>query len=249
MSFKVLFNEFSSNKKLGYGVASSYMERRTCPDTCQLKGNECYAEGYPVKIHWDNLSNGIDKPGHYEFDDFLSKLKSLPKGKLFRNSVAGDLPGENNKINIKMLNGLVDACRRLTGFGYTHKPVGWGDVGESPAMQELRSSNTEAVRFANENGFTINLSADSLQQADYLKSLEIGPVVSVVSMDHPRHSKTAEGNHVIVCPNEMDKAITCDKCLLCTKASRKAIVAFRAHGVRKHKLSKRLKEKVYLQTL
>ena len=98
---------------------------------------------------------------------FFNKIKQLPDGAVWRHNQAGDLPGKNNRLNIQSLRSLVRANKNKRGFTYTHKPL-------------FRKTEKQAIKEANENGFTINLSADSLEQADRLKNLAIGPVVVVV---------------------------------------------------------------------
>lgn len=243
MELKILFKNKSQNRKLGKNTASSYTQKSTCPDACSLKNNGCYADGYPVALHWNNLDKESTSKSHYVWGKFLNELKGLTHGTFFRHNVAGDLPGTNNTIDRGMFRDLIDACRNIKGFTFTHKPVGWAAVGASAKDVQMIGSNTEAVREANKLarsglGLTVNLSADSLEQADYLHSLNIGPVVSVVPIGSSRHMKTPGGRHVIVCPNEIDENLTCDNCRLCANPKRKAIVAFVAHGIRKNQVSK-----------
>ncbi len=246
---EVLFKKDADNRKTGH-IACSYTVRSTCPDACSLKNNGCYADGYPVAFHWDSIGKPNKKgklsDNHYEWDDFCLQVAALPKGKMFRHNVAGDLPGNNNSIDRVKLDKLVNASSRIRAFTFTHKPVGMG-VDDSPAQQLTRANNSMAIKSANENGFTINLSADSLEEADRLAKLKIGPVVTVVGMDAPKHMKTPEGRHVVVCINEDNKDITCEHCGLCAKSDRKAIIAFRAHGSKKHKLTTRINDRVYLK--
>ena len=243
----VLFKADTDNRKTGH-IAASYTEKSTCPDACKLKNNGCYADGHPVARHWHKVGNPDERTkSHFDWDNFCLQVQALPKGKMFRHNVAGDLPGENNSIDRTKLDKLVSAAARVKGFTFTHKPVGMGPIGESAKQQLERASNSNAIKLANESGFTINLSADDMSQADYLAELNIGPVVTVVGMDAPRHMKTPEGRNVIVCPNEEDKNMTCERCRLCANSKRKAIIAFRAHGFRKHKVTARVNERVHLK--
>ena len=113
---------------------------------------------------------------------------------------------------------LVDANRGRRGWTYTHKPVS--------------ASNAEAVSHANANGFTINLSADTLAEADQLAALNIGPVVVV--LDAPEGEKadtfTPAGRRVVTCPATYRDDIRCSDCILCARPRRKTIVGFPAHG-------------------
>jgi len=216
---KVLFTRFSKNSKVG-PIPVSYTERSSCPDSCELKSNGCYAELGNTGVHWKKYCR-------LDWSDFCAQVKSLPKNTLWRHNVAGDLPGENLKIDSKLFKKLIESNCGKKGFTYTHKPT--------------NATNKKLIKYANENGFTINLSADNLQQADKLSKLNIAPVVVVLPSDSPTKLKTPEGRNVTVCPAEYADNITCSNCGACAKSSRKIIIGFRAHGVRKESINKRLK--------
>ena len=121
-----------------------------------------------------------------------------------------------------MLEQLASANVGKRGWTYTHKPVS-GDSNES-------TCNRAAVRSANERGFTINLSADNLAEADELKTADCGPVVVVLPADSPLAMSTPGGHKVVVCPAQRpDSAATCATCGLCQR-QRSVIVGFLAHG-------------------
>jgi hypothetical protein len=84
---------------------------------------------------------------------------------LWRHNVAGDLPGNGDKINATMLAELVTANRGKRGFTYTHK--------------HLSAENLTAIRAANRSDFTI-LSANTLEEADALARKKAGPVVLIL---------------------------------------------------------------------
>jgi hypothetical protein len=90
--------------------------------------------------------------------------------------------------------------------------------------------NVRAIQQANQNGFTVNLSADSISEADQLTALDIGPVVVVVSEDRKHSFRTPAGNKVVICPNVKNPKLTCEKCGFCQKADRRNIIAFPVHG-------------------
>jgi len=86
------------------------------------------------------------------------------------------------------------------------------------------------VRQANERGFTVNLSADNLAEADELKAADCGPVVVVLPIDSPLAMSTPNGHKVVVCPAQRPgSAATCASCGLCQR-QRSVIVGFLAHG-------------------
>jgi hypothetical protein len=93
--------------------------------------------------------------------------------------------------------------------------------------------NRRAVRRSNQQGFTVNLSSDSVTEADKLLALDIGPVAVVVPDDQRSNFTTPAGHRVVICPNVRNKKITCEKCRLCARASRKVIVGFPVHGTGK----------------
>lgn len=218
MASSKLFRHFhltrkSKNRKTGE-IPVSTSDNSTCPESCPLK-KVCYAKQGPLAIHWARVNSGSRG---LPFSEFLEEILSLPEDQLWRHNEAGDLPGRGDRIDCKKLGELVEANRGKRGFTYTHKPV-----------LENRQ-NAQAVEKANKDGFTVNLSADTLDEADKLKELGIAPVVVVLTEAQKRPFKTAGGNRVAICPNSLDRAITCKTCQLCQKAKRKAIIGFPVHG-------------------
>lgn len=206
----------SGNGKTG-PIPVSTTSRHTCPNSCPFKGGVCYAENGPLRLHWDRLSNGLIG---MELPQFLEAVRRIPRGQLWRHNQAGDLPGDGESINIVELAQLAQANKGRRGFTYTHYPLN---------SQEEQ----DAVRQANADGFTINLSANNLQHADELAALNVGPVVVVVAEDAPNTMTTPGGRKVVVCPAVRNDGVSCATCQVCQKANRKAIIAFPVHGARK----------------
>jgi hypothetical protein len=209
----VHLSRVSTNVKTG-PIPVSTSARATCPPTCKLKGNGCYAENFPMSTHWDAVSNGSRG---VPYADFVEAVKYLPKGQLWRHNQAGDLAGHDNVIDAKALLALVRANVGKKGFSYTHFPP--------------IAANRKVVKTANDCGFTINWSADSLAQADTLLAMRAGPVVAIVPPGWKGDSPA--GNKVTVCPAQRMDNMTCAICQLCANPNRHAIVAFEAHGGRK----------------
>jgi len=189
--------------------------KATCPPSCPLRGNGCYAEYGPLGWQWDRLSSsetGIS------WGEFLEAIGRLPIGELWRHNVAGDLPGEGDKISEQLLDELVEANRGKRGFTYSHKP----------ASRE----NLSAIRRANRKGFTINLSAETLEEADKLARKKAGPVVAILPADaaYNHVERTPKGRKVIVCPESYRDDIQCVNCGLCADPKRISIIGFPAHG-------------------
>ena len=199
----------SKNEKTG-PIPVSMSTRDTCPAACAFRGSGCYAEQGHVAIHWRN----VEKKG-VSFDEFCAQVYQLPPGTLWRHNVAGDLPGRGNRIDVAKLRDLVDANEGKRGFTYTHKP--------------MTPTNVKAVRSANRNGFTINLSANTLQQADTLRHHRL-PVVVVVDSGTTENIVTPAGQTVVICPATRYDHVTCATCQLCQRSDRKVVVGFPAHG-------------------
>ena len=220
---RVSFVVESGNRKTG-PIPVSMTSSRSCPLTCPLYNRGCYAEQHIVAIHWRRISDG----GGIEWGDFVSKVSALPPGQLWRHNEAGDLPGDDGKIDALKLGSLARANRGKRGFTYTHKP--------------LTKLNLKLIRSALGDGFTINISTDSLDAADAAAELGL-PVVTVLPHDAPpKGNRTPAGRHIVVCPAELREEVTCERCGLCAVAGRKSIVAFRAHGDRKKQITTRMRQ-------
>lgn len=212
----VLFSLQSRNGKTG-PMPVSTMPRETCPTSCPLRDGPCYAETGPLAWHWDRLDAGqTGIPWH----EYLDAVARLPRRILWRHAQAGDLPGPGDKIDQRALKQLVKANGKRRGFTFTHKP---------PTPENLT-----AIKEANAAGFTINLSADTLAEADTLADYRAGPVVVLLPHDQRRPTKTPAGRTVAICPNTLDPSIQCIACGLCALPDRRAIIGFPAHGTRKH---------------
>ena len=224
----------SRNKKTGpiSILTSSFY---TCPDICPFKRNGCYADGGPLRIYWDKLTNG---ECGVRISVLLKILKKLGTGNLIRLFQAGDLPGINNNINLTDTIRLVKALKNWKAFGYTHKPPGL-------------KRNGEVIKYCNDNGVCINLSANNLCHADKLMKLKIGPVVVTLPKNILfKTIKTPEKNKVIICPAIITgNSITCSICggksgPLCSRINRKFIIGFPAHGTSIYKASEIAKNEI-----
>jgi hypothetical protein len=212
----------SSNSKTGK-IPVTVSNRKTCPPSCPLLKNGCYAEGYYTQLHWDKVTSGERGTN---WDEFISSIKSLPKKILWRHNVSGDLVGNDDVIDAQALAQLVQANKNKLGFTYTHYPM-------------TNNNNIQAVKKANDGGFTVNLSANNIEQADQYKTLGIAPVVVVVAEDCDKVTFTPNNNKIVVCPAQTNDKVTCFSCGLCQKQDRDYIIGFRVHGThtKKAKLS------------
>jgi hypothetical protein len=222
----VSLNIKSGNRKVG-PIPVSTTEEASCPNECPLKGTDCYARFGPLGMHWRKIMEGGRGDN---WTAFCNRVKSFAVGQLWRHNQAGDLP-QNSKgtIHKSKLNQLMRACRHTLGWTYTHY---------DPTI----AHNREAIEKANKSdGMTINLSADTLTQADEYATMGIGPVTVVLSKDAPyRGNKTPGGLPIVVCPAQTQDEMSCDQCKLCAVKDRKSIVGFLAHGTASKRLSSKL---------
>ena len=202
----------SSNTKTGQ-IPVSTSSRDLCSITCPLRGNGCYAEQGPLRLHWDAVTNGIRG---ILWPEFLAAIRALPDRQLWRHNQAGDLRDPNLKQGRQALASLVEANRGKRGFTYTH--------------HRLKPAAIQAVKAATAHGFTVNVSTESETAADIAMSKGLRAVFIVASDDKRRIWRTQDGNVAITCPAQLRDGMTCERCKLCQSRPQHVAIAFRAHG-------------------
>lgn len=228
---KFLITEKSGNAKTG-PIMVTTSPRSTCPSQCPFKGSGCYAEGGPLRAIWsaldkgeagDRVQNGRGSLQVKSLNDLLDAIQRQAPDALWRMNQAGDLPGNGDEIDSEAVEQIVTANLGRRGFTYTHKP--------------MTEENARIVGNANRRGFTINLSANNLADADRLADLGVGPVATVLPAEQTANTVTPEGRKVVICPATQRDDVSCATCGLCAR-QREAIVGFPAHGAAKRKASK-----------
>ena len=210
----------SANAKTG-PIPVSTTERASCPPDCAMK-SACYAASGPLALHWAAVSAGTRGT---DWRTFVGTIAGLPAGQLWRHNQAGDLPvTPAGTIDPLKLGQLVHANTGRRGFTYSHH-------------RDADSINW--IRHANEWGFTVNLSANNLQDADTLADHRAGPVVVVLPSTATTNVRTPAGRPVVVCPATQRDDVTCASCQLCQR-QRDVIVGFPAHGTRRRVIDIRL---------
>ena len=205
------FTRVSGNVKTG-PIAVTTTSAGSCPPTCSFKGNGCYAESGPLAMHWRAVTAG--KRGG-TLEELCAKITALPRHQLWRHNQAGDLPGHQGELDPGAVRRIAEANKGRRGFTYTHyRPT---------------ATNQEIVARANKAGFTINWSAETLEEADEFAALGARPVVCVLPADQLTPVRTPAGRHVIVCPAATGNT-DCLNCGICQQRDRQAIVGFPAHG-------------------
>ena len=210
--YQVHLTPVSSNTKTG-PIPVSTTSKATCPVDCAMRAG-CYADSGPLALHWNAVSSGQRGTDWASFCDSIAQLQD---GQLWRHNQAGDLPGDGHTVDPVALGKLVIANMGKRGFTYSH----YRD-----------SDSLYWIRFANEWGFTVNLSGNSLQDADDLADTGAGPVVCVLPSTQTENTVTPKGRRVVVCPATQRDNVSCATCQLCQR-QRDTIVGFPAHGTRK----------------
>jgi len=209
----------SANVKTG-PIPVSTTEAASCPADCAMRA-ECYAASGPLAMHWRAVSAGTRGT---DWGRFTQAIAALPDGQLWRHNQAGDLPQVDGTIDAVKLGQLVAANAGRRGFTYSH---------------HRDAASVAWIRHANAWGFTVNLSANDLADADYLADQNAGPVVVVVPSTTTANTTTPSGRPVVICPATQRDDVSCATCQLCQR-QRAAIVAFPAHGSRHRVINLRL---------
>lgn len=225
MTTFVHLTKVSSNKKTG-PIPVSTTSMNTCPVTCEFNTENsggCYANGGPLRLHWQKVSDG---ERGMDWDAFVQSIAKLPKKQLWRHNQAGDLPHSHEYIDADMVMALVKANKGKNGFTYTHHDIG-------------KPHNQTIVEMANDAGFTVNVSGNNPTQAARMKKETSAPVVSVVTSDFWNGSNAVNhnGESFVRCPAEYLENVSCATCGACAVSNRKSIIGFTAHGTQKKKAS------------
>ena len=227
----------SGNRKVG-PIPVSTTEPDSCPDQCILKaGNDCYAMFGPLAMHWRK----VGKSGRgIIWSMFCKAIKRLAKFQPWRHNQAGDMPKDEklsddtcDRMDRDMVIELGNAAKHTGGWTYTHyTPT---DPHNASVIRDVNDMHT------NGQGLVINLSADTLAQADEYSALGIAPVCVTLPQDAPhRGNRTPAGVPIVVCPAQTNDDMNCARCKLCAVRDRKSVVGFLAHGTAKKRLSGRI---------
>lgn len=151
------------------GFAVTYAPPQTCPAPCGMRGSKpgdedcddpsarlCYAGEHNALQQWKSLWKGYTG---LTWPSFLNRLRES-KSKIVRLNIAGDLPADMSDPTRKHLDrervmelAEAAAANGRVAFTYTHFPINYRD-------------NKKILRDAIDKGLQINLSADSLRDAD-----------------------------------------------------------------------------------
>ena len=211
--------ELSHNSKIG-DASATYVTQDSCPDSCTLKKNGCYAENNLVGMITGKLNsqaNGQYKPLE------IAKQEA---------SAIGTLTGMRPlRVHV------VGACRTNAAA----KTVAKAMIGHTKKFGQKAWSYTHAwrkVKAASWLGQSVLASCEST--ADAKEAMEKGYAVALVVPEFQgSKSYMLDGVKVLPCPAQVGDT-NCSLCRLCmgSKSLRAArvVIGFEAHGHRKSKV-------------
>ena len=202
------------------------MSQITCPQSCPLYNNGCYAEISFVGLHSKRLNASGETNPIEAAKEEAEGIKSLSGKFDMRGHVVGDSP---NDACVKIFAKAVEEYKAKHGksvWTYTHnhttKRSTWGPV------SVLRScENTDQVKKSNKAGFAAAMVVPEFEKETAYK---------------------IDGVSFIPCPQQTGKADSCETCRLCMKDSKLlsigANILFRSHGTGKNKVNEYLMKKL-----
>jgi hypothetical protein len=224
----------SDNSKLlgSKPVDTTYASiKATCPDTCSLKGNGCYAQAGSVNIHVRRL----DKRARQHSPLRLARAEAeaintsyhggvVPAGRFLRLHISGD-------------------SRTIKGTRLINKAVGkWKKRGGSDVWNYTHAwSHVPRKEWSN---VSVLASVENVKEAEQARAC--GYAAALVVAEHPSEKAyTLPGSDIKWIPCvQQTKGIGCSDCRLCFNADRLYKdgygIAFAAHGSKKNSLKRRL---------
>lgn len=227
----------SKNSKLGnLPVDSTYASiKATCPSSCELKDNGCYATLSYVNI----VVNKLDKEsvGLSTLEAARQEAKAIdqsynggkvPYNRCLRLHVSGD---SRTVKGSALINSAVGRWKKRGGldcWSYTH------------AWREVKRNVWKHV--------SMLASVATVQDAIKAREQGYAPAIVVAEFDSPK-AFTIPGSNIkfIPCPAQTSpggKEIGCTECRLCFNADRlyenNFGIAFAAHGVQQNKIKRKL---------
>jgi hypothetical protein len=205
----------SANAKLG-GLAATYVSQATCPSSCPLYRNGCYAESGPAGWTTRRLNRSREKNVVAIAKEEARLIDRLPSGTTgLRLHVVGDAatPAAARIVSSAMLR----YERRNPGkkaFTYTH--------------------GHEAVPVESWQGARVLASCESGEQVK--RAWKRGYAAAIIVPAHPTNKLYKyQGVTVLPCPNQFEGSkVTCARCNICKSPRmlrrRRWVVGFASHG-------------------
>lgn len=215
-SYGVKAVELSKNSKLG-GASATYVTQDSCPDSCALKKNGCYAENDLVGMITSRLNT--DANGQYS-PLKIAKIEAAAIGTLsgkrhLRVHVVGDCRSNASaKVVAKAMIGHAKKFGKKA-WSYTHA---WKTVEASSWLGQSVLASCESTR-------------------DAKLAMDRGYAVALVVTDFQSNKAyDLDGLKVIPCPAQV-RETNCTKCRLCMGSisllDKGAVIGFIPHGAKK----------------
>lgn len=206
--------EKSADRKTGK-VSATYAPFASCPTTCPLQANGCYAGNGKVAIVMRRLGEEAaarNATPREIAEAEAAAIRGLTGKRALRLHVGGDCADEETASIVATAAEEYSAKHGAKVWGYTHA---WAGVARTAwrNVSMLASVHTvTAAKLALKRGYT----------------------PAIVIKEHASKAYTVDGLKVIPCPATIRDDITCEKCKLCW-TSRNAAVGFPAHGAQTRK--------------
>jgi hypothetical protein len=228
----VIYVKNSKNSKLfssNVRVDSTYLSTKSCPRSCLLKQNGCYAENSYLGIINKRLNNESSHLSMLDLAKIEAKYidlsyKEIPENTYLRLHVCGDSRTINGS---RLINKAVGRWLKRGGkavFSYTHC---WDHI-------------TRDIW----NNVSMLASIDSIDQVKHARQNGYAPAI-IVANHIDKKSYYISGSDIkwIPCPSQTHH-IKCGNCKLCFNADRlfnnNMGIAFEAHGIKKNYIKNRL---------
>ena len=214
------------NKKLGH-MAYISAPSENCDDNCPFRGDGCYAENPPFSWVWDKHQSGVSRHS-VNYAQMLNNVRRMPRGDKLRWFVGGDFPknGTGGVDCIKATQ-IAKASIGKKTIVFTHHQPWSGNGAWGATIRDLKLVN----------GFQVNVSCESERQVDAYIADDIDCVLTVPSTETRKQWRTAGGNRVRVCPQQLHEGVTCEQCMLCSSRPDDMVIAFKGHGTRVKKFN------------
>lgn len=229
----------SKNKKLGNGVAATYVSQESCPKTCPFLEEGCYAELGNTGIHTRRLNKSTATPENFAIAEAMAIRDAVDKiygdGQARRGKkihwhwykpLRGHVVGDTTKVsNVRIVATAYELWQRWFGevWTYTHA---WRRV----ARKHWR-------------GVSVLASCETF--LDVHKAHDRGYAAAIVVDRHAgdKAYRTKTGLRIVPCPNQT-RGVTCKQCQLCWKdqwlLKSRTVIAFEAHGSGKERVKEKL---------
>jgi len=210
----------SKDKKLGGNMPATYSPLSDCNPHCiHYVLETCYGLWGHVAIHWRKIS--ADERG-ITWAELLQFIRGIPHSVLWRHNIAGDLPRRkrSHKMSRKKCMALVKAARRSKPFTYCH--------------HEKTARNIGIMRRMNAEGFTVNMSTDTMREAaHWFHAVPDLPIVTLLPLSSPKVQEV-DGVKIIKCPAEYSDVGCGPICAhtMCANPNRDWVIGFTAHSTK-----------------